>query len=199
MLPDKSLSFTATLSSCGSPIVVLGEWARGSVVAAHPTLDPLRATLIDAESALGAMAGSPDSFEHDREVGLIDFEVLEGIEPVLLYFRHSNGAYRLYVRSGRHMGEGVFSTSHGLLITRPIDRKDPPLWTLRDAASGSSVTLPQVTGNSIDVQLAAAQTGEGVALNALGLSAGYLAISSPPLASLTLEIAATEVDWLSAS
>ncbi len=199
MPSDKSLSFTATLSSSNRPVIVLGEWAYGPVSTAMFVPGAYQPTLVDASPALGTLDDTPGALDHERELGLVNFDVKHGITPVLLYFRHANGAYRLYVRSGQHFGEGLFSSPQGLLISARIGRLDPPLWRLSNAATGTTATLLEMTGDQSQIMFRAADTRTAVSLHGIAPGANYLAqnaSTSPTL--FTLDIVEREVDWLSA-
>ncbi|MBF7142988.1 MULTISPECIES: hypothetical protein [Pseudomonas] len=198
MPSDKSLSFTATLSCGNEPVIVLGEWTRGPVIAGPFTSGSSRPKLFDAASALGTVDDTPGALDHERDLGLVTFDVIPGVTPVLLYFRHSNGAYRLYVRSGRHFGDGLFSSPQGVLISANIGRVDPPLWRLGDAATGAAVTLPNLT-EAMEITLESADSRTAVSLQGIAPGAGYLAQHpSTLLTTFTVNIVEREVDWLNA-
>lgn len=193
---DKARSFTATLSIDGQPITVLREAADDDVWVVAPGGDPSHLPIINASQALGTLSGPNEAWAHERELGLVDFNVVEA-PPTLLYLRHSAGRYRMYIRSGAQFGQGVFTTGPGLLEAQPITAKDPALWQVEDATSGQPLDLASSSENTFEVRLTLASNGAPVTLFGIHSQGGYLAVAQGGQpATLSLSLVEREADWL---
>ncbi|QBF27232.1 hypothetical protein EXN22_16620 [Pseudomonas tructae] len=65
-----------------------------------------------------------------------------------LYFRHSNGAYRLYIRSNNeHYGKGLYLNEDAMLFARYVNAA-PDLFQISDGKTHNLVVAPQATGAS---------------------------------------------------
>ncbi|TDF82044.1 hypothetical protein [Pseudomonas sp. H9] len=201
MPSDKSLSFTATLLANGHPVIILNEATDRPVNVAHHRPDPSRPSVLDASHALGILIGPNEAWEEDRNLGLIDFNLIADIPPTELYFRHHEGHYRLYVRSGKYLKYGVFTTNQGVTEACPIKQADPILWALRCAQTGQAIDLSNLASESAAVNLVHKETAGSLGMHGIGIGVGgFLAVDVPGVAcDLRLNILEREVDWLSAS
>lgn len=193
---DKERSFTATLWANGHPLNFLAALSGGPVWITGPLSDDVQ--LRDGSRALGMLDGSDEDWQHGQELGLVDFHRTVDAVPVLLYFRHSPVGYRLYVRSGNHQGEGIFCSPQGLLEAQPIGSADPACWSIQEAATGTALDARQVGDGPLDIQLASAD-GKPVVMQGIYPVGGYLACqASAAVSTLSLQIEARHVDWMSA-
>ncbi len=196
MTDHKSLSFTAVLQIAGCPLNTLGSICTGPIILSNP-IDGVGPGL-DGSRAIGMLDCSEEDWELGKNSGMITFDKGPAELPLLLYFRHFDNGYRLYVRSGKHFGEGIFSNPNGLITAEPITDNDPGLWKLTDIQSGQPFNLAQCEGSECDVQLASAE-GHPVEAHYMYPVGAFLA--SYPTAhqgDVTLVIQEREVDWLSA-
>ncbi|MCY1413725.1 hypothetical protein D3C76_890380 [compost metagenome] len=194
MADHVALSFTATLQVAEAPINVLGNMTNGPVTLASPHQAP--GYVIEGATTLGMLNGSDSDWRHGRETGLITFEQATAPTALLLYFRHGEDGYRIYLRSGPHSGEGVFTTDDGLVNVQPIEAKDPSLWVLTDVQTGEAFDLTAVEDGRREIQLSSAQ-GHPLEIHNLYPVGGFLACY--PRASqgtLSLIIQKRDVDWL---
>jgi hypothetical protein len=196
-MSDKDHSFTATLSIGDTPITFLKEAADRDVWVTSPAKDPSELELLNASQALGYLPGPDESWDHERDIGLVDFHVAEA-PPALLYFRYNAGSYWLYARSGPQFGQGIFGTGYGLLEARPITNKDPDVWHMEDASTGQPFDI-STAGDTPEVRLALGTSRTPVISMAIGVAGGYL-VAAPGESAITLGLTIVErgVDWLSA-
>lgn len=194
MTSHKNLSFIASLQVAEAPINVLGHMTTGPVTLVSPHQVPGYA--VEGATTLGMLHGTDSDWHHGRETGLITFEQAAQPAALLLYFRHSEAGYRIYLRSGPHFGKGVFTTSDGLVNVQPIKAKDPSLWTLTDAQTGEAFDLTQLEDGRREIQLASAD-GHPLELHNLYPVGGFLACyPAARQGTLSLIIHERDVDWL---
>lgn len=194
---DKDRSFTATLSIGDAPITFLREAADRDVWVTSPGRDPSELQLLNASQALGCLPGPDEDWDHERDLGLVDFHIVEA-PPALLYFRYTAGSYRVYARSGPQFGQGVFSTDHGMLEARPVTTRDPDLWHLDDASTGKPLDI-RTAENNPQVRLALSAGRTPVIAMGIAVAGGYLvAVPGKSAATLSLTIVERGADWLSA-
>lgn len=196
MTDHKSLSFTAFLQIAGCPLNTLGSICKGPVILTSP-IDG-HGPGLDGSRALGMLDCTDEDWELGKDTGLITFDKGPDALPLLLYFRHFDNGYRLYVRSGKHFGEGIFSNANGMITVQPITDRDPGLWKLIDIQSGRPFDLARCEGSECGVQMASAE-GHPVEARYIYPVGAFLA--SYPAAhqgDVTLIIQEREVDWLSA-
>lgn len=178
MQTDKSLSFTATLHMGEDPVCILGEHPDGDVIVHDPNTNQPKALA----RALGVLIGRSQT------------------AATTFYFRHVQGQYRLYVRSGSYLGQGIYcqrKINHDFEIpyARPVEDEDPICWSIFEAASGSPRTLNDLSDNNLvrfstntSWALSMVDSGEGIHfLEANGVW---------PDAELSLRIIDREADWL---
>ncbi|QBF25099.1 hypothetical protein EXN22_05135 [Pseudomonas tructae] len=196
MADDKLLSFTATLLINGHPLFVLSEATDRNVMVAHP--DPNLGSL-DASHALGSLSTPDEVWDNARDAGLVDFHLTGTPSPTQFYFRHSEGTYRLYIRSGNYLGQAMFKSKYGVPIARPIEDNTPSPWRLIFAHTGQAVVLSDLITDFAIINLECPSTSARLSTNTFGLDeGGYLiARKSAPATSLRLNILEREVDWQS--
>ncbi|MBC3476543.1 hypothetical protein [Pseudomonas taiwanensis] len=186
-------SFTATLEVAESPINTLGSMTTGQVDLDSPQQTPGYA--VQGNRTLGLLNGSDADWQHGQELGLVNFDKGEQPVALVLYFRHSDAGYRLYVRSGPHFGEGVFTTSDGLVNVEPIGSQDPALWTLTDVQLGEPFDVTQLEEGRREIQLVNAK-GHGLEIHNLYPVGGFLAChQAAEHSTVSLVIKARGVDW----
>ncbi|WP_409281064.1 hypothetical protein [Pseudomonas defluvii] len=197
MPTDKQLSFTANMLINGHSLIALDEATDRPVIVPHPA----RPEGLQVSQALGALGGNDEDWEQDRNDGLIDFHVVSGVPPTEFYFRHSEGLYRLYVRSGKYLNHGVFMTAEGVPQACPIDGVDPCAWQLRHAHNNQAIDLSSLPTDFAMISLEEAATGASLSITLIGQgNGGYLTAGYAPSGTkLRLNILARDVDWLSAS
>ncbi|MFJ4068584.1 hypothetical protein ACIPW4_25300 [Pseudomonas sp. NPDC089996] len=194
MADHVALSFTATLQVAEASINVLGDMTIGPVTLASPHQTPGYA--VEGSTTLGMLNGTDADWQHGRQMGLITFEQTAQPAELLLYFRHSEAGYRIYLRSGPHAGEGVFITRDGLVSVQPIKAKDPSLWAMTDAQTGEAFDLTQLEDGRREIQLASAD-GHPLEIHALYPVGGFLACyPAARQGTLSLIIQDRVVDWL---
>lgn len=198
---NKSLSFTATLLANGHPVIILDEATDRAVTVAHPKPNQSQPSPLDVSRALGVLIGPNSAWEKDREVGLIDFNLIADLPPTTFYFRHHEGHYRLYVRNGKYLGHGVFTNAQGVTETSPIDGVDPTLWEMRYSHTGQAIDLSHLATESASVNLVHKEASADLGMVGIGLGVGgFLSVGTSVAArDLRLNILEREVDWLSAS
>ncbi|MFJ4350563.1 hypothetical protein ACIPZ5_06645 [Pseudomonas sp. NPDC089428] len=194
MADHVALSFTATLQVAEAPVNVLGDMTTGPVSLVSPHQAPGYA--VEGATTLGMLNGSESDWRHGQDIGLITFEQAAQPAALLLYFRHTEAGYRIYLRSGPHSGQGVFTTGDGLVNVQPIKAKDPSLWKLTDAQTGVAFDLTQLEDGRREVQLSNAQ-GHPVEIHNLYPVGGFLACyPAARQGTLSLIIQERGVDWL---
>ncbi|MBH3414444.1 MULTISPECIES: hypothetical protein [Pseudomonas] len=194
MADHPALSFTATLQFAEAPINVLGDMTTGPVTLVGPHQAP--DDVVEGATTLGMLNGTDTDWHHGQEIGLITFEPVAQPAALLLYFRHSEAGYRLYLRNGPHSGEGVFTTGDGLVNVEPIKAKDPSLWTLTDAQTGEAFDLTQLEDGRREILLASAD-GHPLEVHSLYPVGGFLACyPTARQGTLSLIIQERGVDWL---
>lgn len=147
----KAHSFLATLHAADCPLNTFDSMTSGNVVLESPLTTPGDA--VDGAATLGVLNCSDDDWDYGQALGLVSFEKPSAALPLLLYFRHSEAGYRLYVRSGAHSGKGVFATTHGLVEAMRIGQQDPTAWKITEASSGKVFDLTVIEGDQIDIRL----------------------------------------------
>ena len=147
----KAHSFLATLHAADCPLNTFDSVTNDNVVLASPLTTPGYA--VDGAATLGALNCSEDDWHHGQELGLVNFENSSAVLPLLLYFRHSEDGYRLYVRSGAHLRKGIFATTHGLVEVKRIEQQDPTAWKITEASSGNAFDLTTSEGDQVDIKL----------------------------------------------
>lgn len=194
MQTDESLSFTATLHMDQHPVCILGEHTDGPMAVIHPySRQP-----IELSRALGILIGPDEAWEEDRRVGLIDFNLTSPLAATTFYFRHVQGFYRLYVRSGEHFGHGIYRPS-GRPQAQAVEEQDPSHWAILPAGeSGGACTLTEL-GDSSEIHLKKSSSLAILTMLGIGIGVGGFleASKTDPVATLTLRIIEREVDWLS--
>lgn len=144
-------SFLATLHTAQCPLNTFDSMTNNAVVLVSPLTTPGYA--VDGAAALGAISCSEEDWVHGQELGLITFEKSSAPTPLQLYFRHGEGGYRLYVRSGPRTRQGVFVTRHGLVEVNPIKHQDPTTWRITEASSGNALDVTELEGDQFDICL----------------------------------------------
>lgn len=194
MADNIALSFTATLLVNGHALHVIADAADRSLLVPH--LDPLLGTM-DVTHALGALSGPDEVWDEARNAGLVDFHLTENLSPVVLYFRHTDEGYRLYLRSGSCAGKGVFKNKYGIPMAQPVEASDPSPWRMCHAHSKQGTDLLDLATDFAMINLQCAKTEAYLTANSIGLSEGLYLItgSSSPATSLRLNILERGVDW----
>ena len=196
MTYHKSLSFTAFLQVTDCPLNTLDSICTGPIILTNP-IDGF-APGLDGNCAIGMLNCSDDDWELGKDTGLITFDKGPSALPLLLYFRHFDEGYRLYVRSGKHFGEGVFSNANGLINVQPIKASDPCLWTVVNAQTDQPFDLTQCEGPECDIKLASAN-GHPVESHYIYPVGAFLACyPDAHQHDLSLVIQERGVDWLNA-
>ena len=196
MADHTALSFTATLHVDGCPLNTFGSFCTGPIILTNP-VDGTGAGF-DGTRTIGMLNCSDEDWELGQDSGLVTFGKGSSVEPLLLYFRHFDSGYRLYVRSGKHQGDGVFTTADGLVNVHPIVAKDPCLWKVSDAVTGECFDLTQREDTAHEVQLQS-EAGHPLEVHYLYPVGGFLACyPDAHQGSVTLEIQERGVDWLNA-
>ncbi|WP_286911967.1 MULTISPECIES: hypothetical protein [unclassified Pseudomonas] len=196
MSTDIDRSFIATLQHDGSPINVFDTMTTGPVILASPYQAP--AFTLDGTRTLGLLNGNEDDWQHGREMGLVSFDKGPAPDPLMLYFRYSHAGYRLYVRSGRHLGEGVFCSAYGVVNSQPIEALDPASWHVTLGQNGEPFDLTETEGDSHDIQLTNLH-GHPLQVHGLYPVGGYLTCyPAARKSTLRLIILARNIDWLNA-
>jgi hypothetical protein len=194
MANHATLSFTATLQVAEAPINVLGDMTSGPVTLASPHQVP--AYVVEGAATLGMLDGTDEDWLHGQEWGLVTFEKAALPAALLLYFRHGDAGYRIYVRSGPHFGEGLFTTGDGVVNVQPIKAKDPSLWKLTDAQTGEIFDLTQLEDGRREILLTSTD-GHPLELHNLYPVGGFLACyPTARQGTLSLIIQERGVDWL---
>ena len=194
MVDQKSLSFTATLMLSDCPLTTLDSITTGPIVLSNP-IDG-QGLGIDGSGAIGMFNCSDEDWQLGTDTGLITFDKGPSALPLLLYFRHFDEGYRLYVRSGKHSGEGVFANDNGVINVQPIKASDPCLWKVLNAQTGQPFDLTQCDGPDYDIKLVSAK-GHPVEAQYIYPVGAFLA--SYPTAhqgNLGLVVQERGVDWL---
>ncbi|MBK4989183.1 hypothetical protein [Pseudomonas sp. S36] len=191
-MTHKARSFIATLQVKGCPVNTFDSMTRGEVVLESPLTYPAQA--LDGASVLGMLNCSDEDWQHGQDLGLITFDRVAAPAPLLLYFRHSDEGYRLYIRNGPHFGHGVFARKNGLVGIKPIERQDPTAWSIITAASDKALDISRVEADEIDVSLTSGHDPFG--LHGLYPVGGY-ATCHPAASKCTLRlvIKQRDVDW----
>ncbi|MBK5010393.1 hypothetical protein IAE33_002253 [Pseudomonas sp. S60] len=191
-MTHKARSFIATLQVNGCPVNTFDSMTRGQVVLESPLASPAHA--LDGASVLGMLNCSDEDWQHGQDLGLITFERAAAPAPLLLYFRHSDEGYRLYIRSGPHFGQGVFVTEEGLVAVKPIEQKDPTLWSVIAAATGEHLDVITTETDEIDISLVS--TDNPLGLQSLFPVGGYaMCHAAADRCTLRLAIEQRDVDW----
>ncbi|QHG67103.1 hypothetical protein [Pseudomonas putida] len=194
MADHVALSFTATLQVAEAPINVLGDMTTGPVMLVSP--HQASGYAVEGATTLGMLNGTETDWHHGQEIGLITFEQAAQPAALLLYFRHGDAGYRLYLRSGPQAGQGVFITDDGLVNAQPIKAEDPSLWALTDAQTGEAFDLTQLENGRREIQLASAD-GHPLEVHNLHPVGGFLACyPAAQQGTLSLIIQERGVDWL---
>jgi hypothetical protein len=196
MTDHKKLSFTATLQIAGCPLNTLDSMCTGPIILSSPinNLNPV----MDGGRAIGMFNCSDEDWHLGRDSGLITFDRGASAQSLVLYFRHFDGGYRLYLRSGEHLGEGVFTNANGVVDVQPIKASDPSLWKIVDAQTGQPFDLTQCEGPDCDIKLTSAD-GHPVESHYLYPVGAFLACyPAAHQGDLRLIIQEREVDWLNA-
>jgi len=194
MAEHVALSFIATLQVAEAPINVLGDMTTGPVTLVSPHQVP--GYVVEGAATLGMLNGTDSDWHHGQETGLITFGQAPQPAALLLYLRHGEAGYRIYLRSGPHFGEGVFITDDGLVNVQPIKAKDPSLWALTDAQTGEAFDLTQLEDGRREIQLASAD-GHPLEVHNLYPVGGFLACyPAARQGTLSLIIQERNVDWL---
>jgi len=192
----KSLSFTAVLQVAGCPLNTLDSICTGPIILSNP-IDGVGPGL-EGSSAIGMLNCSDEDWQLGKETGLITFDKGPSALPLLLYFRHCDDGYRLYARSGKHFGEGVFSNANGLINVQPIKASDPCLWNVVNAQTDQPFDLTQCEGPTCEIRLASAK-GHPVEAHYIYPVGAFLACYPAAHAGgLSLVIQERGVDWLKA-
>ncbi|MBF8777036.1 hypothetical protein [Pseudomonas fulva] len=147
----KAHSFLATLHAADCPLNTFDSMTSGNVVLESPLTTPGYA--VNGAATLGVLDGSDDDWDHGQALGLVTFEKSSAALPLLLYFRHSEAGYRLYVRNGAHSGKGIFATTQGLVQANGIEQQDPTAWKITEASSGKAFDLATCEGEQVDIKL----------------------------------------------
>ncbi|MFA7894760.1 hypothetical protein [Pseudomonas putida] len=147
----KAHSFLATLHAADCPLNTFDSMTSHDVVLASPLTTPGYA--VDGAATLGVLNCSEDEWHHGQELGLVNFEKSSAVQPLLLYFRHSEDGYRLYVRSGAHLRKGIFATAHGLVEAKRIEQQDPTAWKITEASSGNAFDPTTSEVAQVDIKL----------------------------------------------
>ncbi|MBI6925310.1 hypothetical protein JET66_11665 [Pseudomonas putida] len=147
----KAHSFLATLHSADCPLNTFDSMTSGDVVLESPLTTPGYA--VDGATTLGVIDCSDDDWDHGQELGLVTFEKSSAALPLLLYFRHSEDGYRLYVCNGAHLGKGIFATAHGLVEAKRIEQQEPTAWKITEASSGNAFDPTTTEGDQVDIKL----------------------------------------------
>lgn len=147
----KAHSFLATLHAADCPLNTFDSMTSDDVVLASPLTTPGYA--VDGAATLGVLNCSEDEWHHGQELGLVNFEKSSAVQPLLLYFRHSEDGYRLYVRSGAHLRKGIFATTHGLVEVKRIEQQDPTAWKITEASSGNAFDPTTSEVDQVDIKL----------------------------------------------
>ncbi|CAG8868111.1 hypothetical protein PS627_02874 [Pseudomonas fluorescens] len=190
---DKALSFTATLWAGGHPLNFLAALGEGAVSVTRPG-DPSR--IIDGTRTLGVLDGTVEDWAHASDLGLVNFTKGAEQTPVLLYFRHDAGGYRIYVRDGQYLGHGVFCSKLGAVQAQPVEATDPARWHLRHPASGAAFDPLRHERDRFEIQLTDAE-GTPVGMEAIYPVGGYLArYRGIRPYTVVLKLEARQVDWL---
>ncbi|EST16834.1 hypothetical protein IRZ53_08245 [Pseudomonas fulva] len=147
----KAHSFLATLHAADCPLNTFDSMTSDDVVLASPLTTPGYA--VDGAATLGVLNCSEDEWHHGQELGLVNFEKSSAVQPLLLYFRHSEDGYRLYVRSGAHLRKGIFATAHGLVEAKRIEQQDPTAWKITEASSGNAFDPTTSEVDQVDIKL----------------------------------------------
>lgn len=195
MTDHTALSFTATLQINGNALQLIADAADRKVTVSHP--DPFQGT-IDITQALGALTGPNEEWEESRNLGLVDFQLTENLSPVVLYFRHTDGGYRLYLRSGSGAGLGIYKNKYGIAVAQPVKGDDPTPWQIRHAHSKQSAVLSSLATDFAMINLHCAASGAHLTSQGIGLGEGLYLISgrSKAATSLRLNILERGVDWV---
>ncbi|MNO87048.1 hypothetical protein D3C76_784630 [compost metagenome] len=135
---------------------------------------------MDGSRAIGMFNCSDDDWQLGKDSGLLTFDRSPSAQSLLLYFRHFDGGYRLYLRSGEHLGEGVFTNANGLITVQPITASDPSLWSIIDAQTGQPFDLTQCEGPVVISSLQA-PTGTQSKLITSTQSAHSWLVMPPPI------------------
>lgn len=194
MADDKALSFTATLLVNGHPLIVLNQAIDRSVMVPHPDSNLGQ---LDASLALGILSAPNEAWDDARDAGHVDFHLTGDLSPTVFYFRHSEEGYRLYIRSGDYVGQGVFKNKYGVAMSRPIEDSDPSPWRIRLAHTQKFVVLSDLATGSAIINLECSSSGAHLATNIIGNGEGGYLITrkSAPATNLRLNILEREADW----
>jgi len=194
MSTDVARSFIATLENDGSPINVFDAMTTGPVILESPNQTP--AFAIDGARTLGLLDGSDADWQLGQEQGLVTFSKGPEPAPLMLYFRYSQAGYRLYIRNGTHLGEGVFCNAYGVVNAQLIEATDPTLWLITHEQSGKPFDVTETEGDSQDIQLTN-RHGHPLQVHGLYPVGGYLVChAAAGKSTLRLSIVARNVDWL---
>lgn len=154
---------------------------------------------IDGSRAIGMLDCSDEDWQLGKDIGLITFDRGAVALSLLLYFRHFDDGYRLYLRSGKHLGEGVFTHANGLVTAQPIEAKDPSLWKMVDVRTSQPFDLTRCEGTACEIRLTSAD-GHPVEVHNLYPVGAFLACyPAAQQGDLSLVIQQREVDWLNAN
>ncbi|HYQ51254.1 MAG TPA: hypothetical protein VES70_12575 [Pseudomonas sp.] len=194
MNTDVARSFIATLQHEQSPINVFDAMTLGPVILESPNQTP--AFAIDGARTLGFLDGADADWQLGQEQGLVGFSKGPEPTPLMVYFRYSQAGYRLYVRNGMHVGEGVFCNAYGVVNTQMIETIDPTLWVITDGQSDKPFDVTESEGDSVDIQLTN-RHGHPLQVHGLYPVGGYLVChTAAEKSTLRLSIVARNVDWL---
>ena len=194
MADHKAHSFIAALQIAESPVNSLDCLSTGPVIVATP--NHLTGPGVDGAKALGMLNGTDEDWQHGQELGLITFD--KGADPcaLLLYFRHSDAGYRLYVRSGPHLGKSVFTNVDGQVTLRTSTSKEPSVWSLIDVQTGNAFDLTLLEDGRREIQLISSD-GHPLEIHNLYPVGGFLACyAQAQPCTLSLLIEQRGVDWL---
>ncbi|MFK0086955.1 hypothetical protein ACIQUS_06640 [Pseudomonas sp. NPDC090755] len=194
MTDNIALSFTATLLVNGHSVFVLNEVTDRNVMVAHP--DPNLGSM-DVSSALGALSTPDAAWDQARAAGQVDFHLTADVAATVLYFRHSEEGYHLYIRSGDYAGQGVFKSKYGVAMAHPIESNDPTPWRIRFGLTRQYMVLSDLITDFAIINLECSSTGAGLTTNFIGTDEGgyFIARKSAPATSFRLNILERGVDW----
>ncbi|AIZ34185.1 hypothetical protein ACE1YR_05695 [Pseudomonas sp. K1(2024)] len=181
MLTDRQQSFLATLHLQDRPLntldALLGKPAWVNWFGGASTLPQLASTVRNDSSMLSCQPGVGD-------------------QAVLLYFRYSEGGYRLYSRTpGEHFGKGVWLHGHGHLGLVST-RKQAPTTLRLQTLQGDALALSELAGSQHPVWLITEQ-GHVHPRQRLPSPFEYLGGQGQTPLTWSMTVIEREVPWLS--
>ncbi|UFH48823.1 hypothetical protein [Pseudomonas sp. KNUC1026] len=194
---DFKMSFTATLLINGHPVRAMDEFTDLPVTVGAHAGNPT----VDVSQALGVLMGPDAEWDSERDSGLIDFHLLDTApcSACLLYFRHQQGKYRVYVRTGAYAGFGWYTCADQVPRLQQGISVPPPLWTLRHAYSDQVLTLDKMPTGRTPICLEPPGAQRSISLEGIGdrHNGGYLKVAGAGSRTrLSLNIVEREADWL---